>query len=101
MGPTVQAARVAVSQAHVAPRHPLEIELGSPRCGSHLKNAAMLGLGLSLAVGALELTYTIIREPLVRNGHDLSPADPMLMAWAGGAGFVIGLIGTELCRRRR
>jgi hypothetical protein len=80
--------------------HTVELPIASSHCGSALKNAVMLGLGVSLAVGVIELTYTVIREPLVRNGHDLPRADPTLIAWAGGAGFVIGLVGTELCRRR-
>ena len=72
----------------------------STRCGSHWKNAAMLGLGLSLATGVLEVTYTLVREPVVRNGGSWPRADPALIAWAGGAGFVVGLVGTEVCRRR-
>ena len=100
-GPTVRAARVAFFEPRVTPQRMPAIDVTSTRCGSHLKNGVMLGLGMSVAVGVLELTYTIIREPLVRNGSNLSPADPMLIAWGGGAGFIIGLISTERCRRDR
>ncbi|HEY7408294.1 MAG TPA: hypothetical protein VH638_08500 [Gemmatimonadaceae bacterium] len=100
-GPTVAAARAAVFVLSAAPSPASpSIDLQAS-CGSALKNAALLGLGLSLATAVLELTYTIAREPFVRNGHDLPAADPALIAWAGGAGFVIGLVGTEVCRRRR
>ena len=99
-GPTIAAARVGVSVPSSGTSHHVELPDATSHCGSALKNAAMLGLGFSLAVGVIELTYTIVREPLIRNGHDLPHADPMLIAWAGGAGFVIGLVGTELCRRR-
>jgi hypothetical protein len=100
-GPTVVAARAAFFTLPVPTRERAVVHDTSARCGSSLKNAAMLGLGFSLAAGMLELTYTIVREPFVRNGHDVPRADPRLIAWAGGAGFVVGLIGTELCRRRR
>ena len=33
--------------------------------------------------------------------HDVPGADPTLIAWAGAAGFIGGLVGTEICRRRR
>lgn len=100
-GPTIAAARAAVFVSSSAPwPAPRSIELQAS-CGSALKNGALLGLGLSLATAVIELTYTIVREPFVRNGHDLAAADPTLIAWAGGAGFVIGLVGTEVCRRRR
>lgn len=100
-GPTIAAARVAFAPSAVVRAEPEVVHDTPGSCGSHVKNAVMLGLGFALATGVLELTYTLIREPLNRNGHDLSPADPMLIAWAGGAGFVIGLVGTELCHRRR
>ena len=100
-GPTILAARAA----HFVPAttsHDAWVDFDEPAsCGSPLKNAALLGLGFSLAAVVLEVTYTIVREPFVRRGHEVSPADPTLIAWAGGAGFVLGLIGTELCRRRR
>jgi hypothetical protein len=99
-GPTIRAARAGVSMISRETFRALRLPNTTAHCGSGFKNAALLGLGFSLAVGVIELTYTIIREPLVRNGHDLPQADPMLIAWAGGAGFVIGLVGTELCRRR-
>jgi hypothetical protein len=99
-GPTVTAARAAFFVPAGASRERAAVRDTSSTCGSALKNAAMLGLGFSLAASILELTYTIVREPLVRRGHDLPPADPALIAWAGGAGFVLGLIGTERCRRR-
>jgi hypothetical protein len=99
-GPTVDAARAAFVAPSVGGR-PQAVELDtSAQCGSHMKNAALLGLGLSLATAMIELTYTIVREPFVRNGHDWPGADPKLIAWTGGAGFVVGLIGTERCRRR-
>jgi hypothetical protein len=97
-GPTVLAARAAFFTPAAGSRRPAVVHDMSAGCGSSLKNAAMLGVGFSLAAIVLELTYTIIREPFVRNGRDVPPADPRLIAWAGGAGFVIGLIGTELCR---
>jgi hypothetical protein len=99
-GPTIAAARAGVSIVSSETSPLLELPDAAAHCGSALKNAALLGLGFSLAAGVIELTYTIVREPLVRNGHDLPRADPMLIAWAGGAGFVIGLVGTEICRRR-
>ena len=99
-GPTVRVARSAVVTPALAA--PARAAIGVPAsCGSMLKNAVLWGLGLSLATASLELTYTIVREPFVRNGHDLPAADPRLIAWAGGAGFVVGLLGTEVCRRRR
>jgi hypothetical protein len=100
-GPTVSSARAAFSPPMLAKASPAFTIDTKPSCGSSLKNAAMLGLGFSVAAVMLELTYTVIREPLIRRGHDLPPADPMLIAWAGGAGFVLGLMGTELCRNRR
>ena len=99
-GPTIVAARAAF---FLPPRADVEREVvhdTSASCGSHLKNGVMLGLGFGLAAGVLELMYTLIREPLNRNGQDLAPADPVLIAWAGGAGFVIGFTATEMCRRR-
>jgi hypothetical protein len=75
--------------------------LPAAECGSILKNGALLGLGLALAVGSIELAYTIVREPFVRNGHDWPVAAPVWIAWAGGAGFIAGVVGTTLCRRRR
>lgn len=99
-GPTVVAARAAFSTAPATAD--AAVVLGPPAsCGSIVTNAALLGFGLSLATGVLELTYTIVREPFVVNGVDLPAADPRLIAGAAGAGFVIGLIGTERCRRRR
>lgn len=99
-GPTVTAARVALAAPAIG-GHPAP-SIGAPAsCGSALKNAALLGLGLSLATAAIELTYGIVREPFVRNGHDVPGADPRLIAWAGAAGFIGGLVGTALCRRRR
>lgn len=100
-GPTVIAARGAFFAPSVESRpHAVELDPAAS-CGSSLKNAALLGLGLSLATAMIELTYTVVREPFVRNGHDWPGADPRLIAWTGGAGFVVGLVGTELCRRRR
>lgn len=99
-GPTVTAARAAFFAPGGATRERSVAYDTSSTCGSALKNAAMLGLGFSLAASILELTYTIVREPLVRRGHNVPAADPALIAWAGGAGFVLGLIGTERCRRR-
>ena len=100
-GPTVIAARAAFFTPS-APTLERAVALDtSAGCGSSLKNAAMLGLGVSLAAVMLELTYTLVREPFVRRGHEVSRADPALIAWAGGAGFVVGLIGTELCGRGR
>ena len=100
-GPTVIAARAAFYTPSAGIRERSVAYDTSADCGSSLKNAAMLGLGFSLAAIVLELTYTLVREPFVRRGHDVPPADPALIAWAGGAGFVVGLIGTELCRRGR
>jgi hypothetical protein len=100
-GPTVVAGRVAFFAPSVESRtHAVELEPAAP-CGAALKNAALLGLGVSLATAMIEFTYTLVREPFVRNGHDWPGADPTLIAWAGGAGFVVGLVGSELCRRRR
>lgn len=100
-GPTIVSARAAFfTPAPATSQHPIAADAPAS-CGSSLKNAAMLGLGFSLAAIVLEVTYTIVREPFVRRGRDLPPADPVLIAWAGGGGFVLGLIGTELCRRRR
>jgi hypothetical protein len=100
-GPTVATARVAFVPPAAVRAEPGVVYDTPGSCGSHFKNAVMLGLGFALATGVIELTYTIIREPVNRNGHDWPAADPMLIAWAGGAGFVIGLVGTELCQRRR
>ena len=100
-GPTVALARAAFA-APLAPAPFAPPTLDVPAsCGSALRNAALLGLGLAAATATIELTYTILREPFVRNGSDLPAADPMLIAWAGGAGVIVGAIGTELCRRRR
>ena len=99
-GPTLMAARVALA-APAIPGHRAPMIGGPASCGSALKNAALLGIGLSLATAVIELTYTLVREPLVRNGHDVPGADPTLIAWAGAAGFIGGLVGTEICRRRR
>ena len=100
-GPTVVAARAAFS---VAPAISLSSDGGlriPESCGSSVRNALLLGLGFSLATASLELVYTILREPFSRNGHDWARADPVWIAWAGGAGFLAGWIGTELCRRRQ
>ena len=100
-GPTVTAARAAFfAPPSLERRTPTAGHAATP-CGSTLKNAAMLALGLSLATAVIELTYTLAREPFVRNGHDLPGADPTIIVWAGGAGFIAGLAGTEICRRRR
>ena len=99
-GPTVTAARVALAAPAIGGYRAPRIAVPAS-CGSALKNAMLLGLGLSLATAAIELTYTIVREPFVRNGHDVPGADPTLITWAGAAGFIGGLVGTELCRRRR
>ena len=100
-GPTVVAARAAFSTPSTPTDAASIALLPAAECGSTLKNAALLGLGLSLATAVLELTYTILREPFVVNGVDLPAADPRIIAGAGGAGFIIGLVGTEMCRRRR
>lgn len=99
-GPTVLAARAAFSiEAAPIPAH--NVAARSPAsCGSMLRNALLLGLGFSLATASLELVYTLAREPFVRNGYDVARADPAWIAWAGGAGFVVGLVGTAVCRRR-
>lgn len=100
-GPTVAGARAAFFTP-TAPTDVTTVALLPPsECGSTLRNAALLGLGLSIATAMLELTYTILREPFVKNGVDLPAADPRLIAGAAGAGFIVGLVGTELCRRRR
>ena len=99
-GPTIASARAGF----FVPSTPIDAAaqpLPLAECGSTLRNAALLGLGLSLATAILELTYTIVREPFVRNGVDLPAADPRLIAAAGGVGFLVGVIGTERCRRRR
>ncbi len=100
-GPFVERTRSAIA-APLPRRGDASVRLtpSSARCGSRWKNAALLGLGLSLATGVLEVTYTVVREPVIRNGGSWPPADPALIAWAAGAGFVVGLVGTELCRRR-
>ena len=100
-GPTVAAARAAFRAPSSAERRLPMAEYASASCGSALKNAVLLGLGLSLATATIELLYTLVREPFVRNGHDVPGADPAIILWAGGAGFVAGLAGTEMCRRRR
>ena len=100
-GPTVVAARAAFSAPSAAADAPAVALLPAAECGSTLRNAALLGLGVSLATAMLALTYTILREPFVVNGVDLPAADPRLIAGAGGAGFIVGLVGTERCRRRR
>ena len=100
-GPTVMAARAAFVAPSIADRHAPASHAAAAPCGSALKNAALLGLGLSLATAVIELVYTIVRVPWVRNGHDVPGADPTIIAWAGAAGFIGGLVGTELCRRRR
>ena len=100
-GPTIGAARVGVS---IVPTAHSAIALDSvipESCGSMLKNGLLMGLGFSLATASLELVYTLVREAFVRQGHDVTPADPRWIAWAGGAGFLVGLIGTERCRRRQ
>ena len=100
-GPTVVAARAAFFTPTMPTDGATVALLPRSECGSTLRNAALLGLGLSLATAVLELTYTIVREPFVKNGVDLPAADPRLIAGAAGAGFIVGLVGTELCRRRR
>ena len=100
-GPTVTAARAAFFAPTVSEAGTPMADRAAASCGSSLKNAAMLGLGLSLATAVIELMYTLVREPLVRNGHDLPGADPTIIVWAGGAGFIAGFVGTEICRRRR
>ena len=99
--PMVTAARAAFFAPPSLERRTPTAGHAAASCGSPLKNAAMLGLGLSLATAVIELTYTLVREPFVRNGHDLPGADPTIIVWAGGAGFIAGLVGTEICRRRR
>ena len=99
-GPTVAAARAAFAMAG-ATDHPPPLLRAPASCGSALKNAALLGLGLSLATAVIEGLYTLVREPLIRNGHDVPGADPAIIAWAGAAGFVAGVVGTHVCRRRR
>lgn len=99
-GPTILAARAAFS-VEPAPAAAQTVAVRAPEsCGSMLRNALLLGLGFSLATASLELVYTLVREPFVRSGHDLARADPEWIAWAGGAGFVVGLVGTAVCRRR-
>ena len=99
--PTVAVARVAVASPATMHAGRAVQRLPAAECGSILKNGALLGLGLALAVGSIELAYTIVREPFARNGHDWPVAAPVWIAWAGGAGFVAGVVGTTLCRRRR
>lgn len=100
-GPTIAAARVAFSVA-MTDRAPIALDsVFNESCGSMLKNGLLMGLGFSLATASLELVYTLVREPFVRQGHDVARADPRWIAWAGGAGFLVGLIGTERCRRRQ
>jgi hypothetical protein len=100
-GPTVTAARAAFVAPVSLERRTPTADYAAVSCGSPLKNAALLGLGLSLAAAVIELTYTLVREPFVRNGHDVPGADPTIIVWAGGAGFIAGVVGTEMCRRRR
>ncbi len=100
-GPTVAAARAAVVAPTMDGRGASLLLDAPAACGSALKNAALLGLGFSLGTAAIELLYTLVREPFVRNGHDVPGADPTIIAWAGAAGFVGGLVGTAICRRRR
>jgi hypothetical protein len=97
LAPTVSVARSAF--APMLPIVPTKSSRQVAPCGHALKNGALLGLGLALAVASLEVVYTLIRAPLVNSGHDVPRADPMLIAYAGVAGFAIGLIGTEICRR--
>ena len=100
-GPTIALARAAFS-LEPEPHTPIAIDsLITESCGSMLRNGLLMGLGFSLATASLELVYTLVREPLVRQGHDVARADPRWIAWAGGAGVIIGLIGTERCRRRQ
>ena len=100
-GPFVERARSAfAAPASIRDVAGVTLAIASTPCGSRWKNAAMLGLGLALATGVLEVTYTLVREPVVRNGGSWPHADPALIAWAGGVGFVVGLVGTEVCRRR-
>lgn len=100
-GPTVLAARAAFSvESAPIPAHHNVAARSPASCGSMLRNALLLGLGFSLATASLELVYTLAREPFVRNGYDVARADPAWIAWAGGAGFVVGLVGTAVCRRR-
>lgn len=100
-GPFVEGARSAfAAPGSIRSDASVTLAISSTPCGSRWKNAALLGLGLSLATGVLEVIYTLVREPVVRNGGSWPHADPALMAWAGGAGFVVGLVGTEVCRRR-
>jgi hypothetical protein len=100
-GPTIGLARSAFSVASPGDA-PIAIDSVIPEsCGSMLRNGLLMGIGFSLATASLELLYTLVREPFVRQGHDVARADPRWIAWAGGAGFVVGLIATERCRRRR
>lgn len=100
-GPTIALARAAFAVAPT-PHAPIAIDsVIEESCGSMLKNGLLMGLGFSLATASLELVYTLVREPFVRQGHDVARADPRWILWAGGAGFVVGLIGTERCRRRQ
>lgn len=101
-GPTIALARAAFSVAPTPPGAPVAIDsVIAESCGSMLRNGLLMGLGFSLATASLELVYTLVREPFVRQGHDVARADPRWIAWAGGAGVVVGLIGTERCRQRR
>ena len=100
-GPTVAAARIAVTAPPAPDDYATRPYAPPADCGSVVKNAVLLGAGFSLATMMIELMYTIVREPFVQNGHDWPAADPTLIAWAGGAGVVVGLVGTHLCRRRR
>lgn len=100
-GLTITAARAAFSSPTRPATDGSLSRIAPADCGSSLRNAVLLGVGLSLAAGVLELTYTLIREPFVRRGHDWPAARPVIIAWAGAAGFALGLAGTEMCRRRR
>jgi hypothetical protein len=100
-GPTIALARSAFSVAAPADGPRAIHAATAESCGSMLRNGLFMGLGFALATASLELVYTLVREPFVRQGHDVARADPRWIAWAGGAGFVVGLIGTERCRRRR
>lgn len=94
---TMSAARMAVAPLPTEANAVITIEPRS--CGSSLKNGTMLGLGLALATASLELVYTLLRAPFANAGHDVPRAEPWLIAIAGGAGFLVGVVRTEICRR--
>ncbi|MGQ0714492.1 MAG: hypothetical protein ACT4PJ_12285 [Gemmatimonadaceae bacterium] len=99
-GPTVAAARAGFFVApEPSPTPAIDVPTASP-CGSVMRNALLMGLGFALATGSLELLYTLVREPFVRSGHDVPRANPEWIAWAGGAGFMLGLVSTAICQRR-